>query len=293
MTRDEAVAGSFQAIQRGSKSFRAASRLFDRQTRERAWLLYCWCRHCDDLCDGQSFGQDSGSKRSVAELREQSLRALAGAPNDELPLQALACLTRECPLPQRLVFDHLDGFALDEAGWSPANEEELIRYCYHVAGAVGCMMAVLMGVPADDTNTLERAADLGIAFQLSNIVRDLSEDHRAGRCYLPADWLAEAGLQRESLFAPGSAPALQRIVDRLVVLIDRYEASARRGVERLPFRSRLAVLSALRIYGAIGRRVGSLGPAAWDRRVAIGKTRKLAMLLPSFTEAIALGRRQQ
>jgi phytoene synthase len=64
MTRDEIVAGARQSIERGSKSFRAASRLFDPVTRERAWLLYCWCRHCDDLCDGQTLGFGAGARRS-------------------------------------------------------------------------------------------------------------------------------------------------------------------------------------------------------------------------------------
>ena len=67
MRRDELVAGAFDAIQHGSKSFRAASRLFDRETRERAWLLYCWCRHCDDVCDGQVFGMGRMERGDVSQ----------------------------------------------------------------------------------------------------------------------------------------------------------------------------------------------------------------------------------
>jgi phytoene synthase len=93
------------------------------------------------------------------------------------------------------------------------------------------------------------------------------------------------------LFEPFNRSALLTIAERLVAMVDVYETSARRGVERLPFRSRLAVLSALRIYGAIGRRVGTLGSEAWEQRVTIGRGEKLAMLVPSVAEAIALGRR--
>jgi len=291
VTREELVSGALASIQQGSKSFRAASRLFDRTTRERVWLLYCWCRHCDDICDGQTLGHGSGAAGPVSQLREKTRLALNGQAVGELPFDALGQLARECPIPMRFVDDHLEGFALDEAGWQPQTEEDLERYCYHVAGAVGCMMAIVMGVPADDTETLERAADLGIAFQLSNIARDIGDDWRAGRCYLPQEWLEEHGVSRAQLLAPEHRPALLAMVERLGRSIDVYESSARRGVPRVPFRARLAVLSALRIYGAIGRRVGFLGAAAWDRRVTIGKSHKLAFLVPSIAEAVALGRR--
>lgn len=285
MTRDEIVEGAREAIHNGSKSFRAASRLFDPVTRERAWLLYCWCRHCDDVADGQTLGFASGPRGSVEGLRAKTRAALAGKPGDELPFLALAQLLTERPIPPRYIEDHLDGFALDEDGWRPLTEADLVRYCYHVAGTVGSMMAIVMGVPPDDTETLERAADLGIAFQLSNILRDIRDDHEDGRCYLPADWLAEAGVKPGELFERKNEQALLGIVDRLVETVRQYEASARRGVDRLPFRSRVAVLTALRIYGAIGRRVGALGPAAWDQRVTIGKLRKLAYVAPSIAEA--------
>ncbi|HEY8592838.1 MAG TPA: phytoene/squalene synthase family protein [Sphingomicrobium sp.] len=291
MTREELVAGASDAIQHGSKSFRAASRLFDRETRERAWLLYAWCRHCDDVCDGQQLGFGAGPAGSVRDLREKTRRAAARKEIGELPFDALRQVLAERPIPLRFLEDHLEGFTLDEGGWRPRTEEDLVRYCYHVAGAVGCMMAIVMGVDPDETETLERAADLGIAFQLSNIARDLREDFAAGRCYVPTEWLDEFGVSAGNLFTLENKAALLAIVDRLVDNVAIYEDSARKGVHRLPFRSRFAVLTALRIYGAIGRRVGSLGASAWDRRVVVGKAEKLAMLVPSFAEACTARRR--
>ena len=285
MTREEIVAGAREAIQRGSKSFRAASRLFAPDTRERAWMLDCWCRHCDDVADGQSYGVGQGARGNISVLRGRTRRAVEGKPTDEIAFLALAQLLSECPLPACFLEDHLAGFALDEIDWRPNTEEDLIRYCYHVAGSVGCMMAILMGVPTDDTETLERAADLGIAFQLSNIARDVREDLENGRCYLPAEWLAEFDVEPETLFESGNRKALLTMVDRLVDSVATYEASARKGVSKLPFRSRVAVLTAMRIYGAIGRRVARLGSAAWDQRVAISKARKLAYVVPSLAEA--------
>ena len=147
-------------------------------------------------------------------------------------------------------------------------------------------MAFVMGVREDDEDTLERAAELGVAFQLSNIARDIREDFEAGRCYLPLEWLAEFGIDQSRLLEPENRAALTQMVRRLVESAIVHEESSRRGVASLPFRSRLAVLTALRIYGAIGRRVVELGPAAWDERVTIGKVRKLIFVAPSFLEAM-------
>ena len=202
-------------------------------------------------------------------------------------VKPLAALLSECPIPERYLFDHLQGFALDTQGWRPRDTGDLLRYCYHVAGAVGCMMAIVMGVAPGDRETLRRASDLGIAFQLSNIARDIADDHRAGRCYLPETWLAEAGLTRGDLLLEQNRDALVGLVARVCSLADDYEASARDGVARLPFRSRWAVLSAAGIYGRIGRRVAALGPVAWDRRVVVRKREKAAIMIGALGRAAA------
>jgi phytoene synthase len=286
VTRDELVAGAYEAIAQGSKSFRMASRLFDRTTRERAWLLYCWCRHCDDVCDGQSLGHRTGLA-PTGDVEASTRRAVAGQTVGELPFDALAALLEECPIPERYLFDHLEGFALDTQGWRPRDEGDLLRYCYYVAGAVGCMMAIVMGVDPDDDETLRRASDLGIAFQLSNIARDVADDHEAGRCYLPEAWLAEASLSRAGLLRDESRDRLVALVARVCSLADAYEASAREGVSRLPFRSRWAVLSAAGIYGRIGRQVAALGSGAWDRRVVVRKREKAAIMIGALGRAAA------
>jgi phytoene synthase len=285
MTREEVVARAHDAIQNGSKSFRLASRLFDRKTRERAWLLYCWCRHCDDVCDGQSSGHGSVERGSVIRLTEQTRRAALGQSVDELPFQAL--LLHECPIPLALLEDHLEGFRLDERNWRPESEDDLILYCYHVAGTVGRMMALVMGVAPYDEDTLDRAKDLGIAFQLSNIARDVREDAEAGRCYLPAQWMHEANLNVDTVGQVENRAAVAILVRRLIENVELYERSARLGVPSLSFRSRWAVLSAAGIYGRIGRTVAALGPHAWDKRVVVPRSEKAMIMAAAFGEAMA------
>lgn len=279
---DELVRQSRDAIGRGSKSFALASTLFDRATAERAWLLYAWCRHCDDVIDGQALGQGRvASDMSVAErlgrLREGTAAALAGKPVDDMPFQALARVAADTGLPERYPFDLLEGFAMDAAGREYATFEDTLLYCYHVAGVVGVMMAIVMGVSPDDRATLDRACDLGLAFQLNNIARDVADDERLGRCYLPADWLAAAG--REA--------TVRRLVDEA----ERYEASARHGTPALSFRSAWAVLAAAGIYGDIGREVRARGSRAWDDRVSTSTAAKLGWVARAFGQAATRKRR--
>lgn len=289
MTRAEVVEAARASIARGSRSFAAASRLFDRQTRERAWLLYCWCRACDDIADGQDHGHgmtvvDDAAAR-VARLGELTERALAGEPSDDVPFEALRIVAAETGLPHGFARDHIAGFTLDAQDWRPATEDDLLRYCYHVAGVVGCMMAVVMGVDPDDDATLNRACDLGLAFQLANIARDVDEDASVGRCYLPTDWLAEKGVAPAELMAPANRPALTELVARLTTRAAAFEQSARAGTPALGFRSAWAVLAAAKIYGDIGRRVAALGEHAWDRRVTTAPSEKLGAMMLAWWQA--------
>jgi phytoene synthase len=288
--RESLVAEAERIIRAGSKSFRFASRLFDQQTRERAWLLYAWCRACDDMADGQILGHQAiapaDPQERVALARDLTNRALAGEAVGVPAFDALRVVAEECSIPRRLIDDHLAGFALDAAGWSPANESDLLLYCYHVAGAVGCMMAVVMGVDPDNVETLGRASDLGIAFQLANIARDIVEDHGVGRIYLPADWLAAEDIDRARLSAPENREALAAMAARLAALAAGYEASARLGAQRLKLRSRWAVLSAANIYGQIARRVVARRSEAWDSRTIIGKRAKFVHVAQAFLSAV-------
>ncbi|MBT2185990.1 phytoene/squalene synthase family protein [Sphingobium nicotianae] len=272
------------SIARGSKSFRTASRLFDRTTRERAWLLYAWCRACDDIADGQDHGgtmhATDDSRVRLADIQDRTERALAGkAGLDDPAFAGVALVAAEVALPRRYMDDLIGGFALDAAGWRPRTQGDLMRYCYHVAGAVGCMMAIVMGVAPDDEATLTRACDLGLAFQLANIARDIAEDAAAGRCYLPSDWLAEAGIDAADPMAPATRPALAVLAGRVAGLAARYEESARRGTPALPFRCAWAVLAAAGIYGGIARHVAADPAAALTARVHTSKWEKLGWLM--------------
>ena len=277
------------SIRRGSKSFASASRLLRREVRERVWMLYAWCRACDDLADAQDhggvLGDQSGGEARLGEIRRLTTMALAGRATGHAAFDCLGVVAGECGISAVHTSDVIAGFALDTSGWHPASEQDMLAYCYHVAGAVGVLMALVMGVDREDGDTLNRASDLGIAFQLGNIARDIAEDHAAGRIYLPGDWLAEAGVAEADLMRPEHREALVAMVAKLCAMAQRYEASARVGAARLPLRSQWSVLAAADIYGAIARKVAARRAKAWDARVSTSKSEKLGFLIEAGARA--------
>ncbi len=287
--RQALVAFAEASIGKGSKSFGAASQLFDRRTRERAWLLYAWCRACDDIADGQDHGGVIVIPEEEALVRAKEIRALTdaayrGEGTGNPAFDCLGILHRECPIPRSFIEALIEGFDRDAAGWRPRSEGDLFSYCWNVAGAVGCMMAVVMGVDPAQEDTLDRACDLGLAFQLANIARDVAEDAAGDRCYLPMDWLVEMDIPPGQHMHPAYRKRLAVMAKWLAEYVDMYEASARIGAARLPFRSRWAVLAASNIYGAIAEKVRERGDHAWDHRVSTSGREKAGFV------ASALGR---
>ncbi|KFG91317.1 Phytoene/squalene synthetase [Sphingobium herbicidovorans NBRC 16415] len=295
LDRPKLVAHARDSIARGSKSFALASKLFDRQTRERAWLLYAWCRKCDDIADGQDHG---GAMQGVTDgqarlstIRVLTDAALRGEVTGDPAFDGFGIVMRECRIPTRYAHDLIEGFALDAREWRPRSQADMLRYCYHVAGAVGCMMAVLMGVDPDDQATLDRACDLGLAFQLANIARDISEDEAAGRCYLPEEWLVEMDIPPGEHMKPWARPKLAILARRLADMAADYEQSARHGAIALPPRSAWAVLAAAGIYGDIAREVARRGEHAWDHRVVTPKGDKLGWVARAAMQVVGRARR--
>ncbi|MCC7127011.1 MAG: phytoene/squalene synthase family protein [Acidobacteria bacterium] len=291
---DIPAASRSAAIRRGSRSFALAARLFDPQTRALVWDLYTWCRHCDDVIDGQAYGHASSPAADAAtaldELRRSSEAALRGVAAPGTPFGALARVADATHLPPIIVFDHLDGFAMDVAHTRCATFDDTLEYAYHVAGAVGLMMAWVMG--ARNREALYRASDLGIAFQLSNIARDVGDDARVGRVYLPADWLDEAGAAIEpgAAIDEASASAVAPVVARLVREAERYYDSAWYGLRYLPLRSAWAVTTARVVYRRIGRKTVARGRHAWTSRTVVNRAFKGSSVLLGGLQSLWLVR---
>lgn len=279
-----------QTMALGSKSFATAAKLFDPPTRRSTLMLYAWCRHCDDVIDGQTLGEGGtqhhidDAQARMLHLQIETRRAYSGAHMDEPAFRAFQEVALIHELPQQLAFDHLEGFAMDAREEHYASFDDTLRYCYHVAGVVGLMMARVMGVR--DEAVLDHACDLGLAFQLTNIARDIVEDAANGRCYLPQSWLDEAGLTAAQLTDPQHRAALATLAARLVREAEPYYASACSGLPGLPLRSAWAIATARGVYREIGVKVQHAGAQAWDTRQRTSKSEKLALLVRGAGMAI-------
>jgi phytoene synthase len=292
VTETDLVQSSRETIQKGSSSFAAAAALFGAETRADAEMLYAWCRYCDDVIDGQDLGHgmaapgpDAGQARLEA-LYAKTRAAIAGEPTDDPNFAAFQRVAQRRHIPELYATQLIDGFAMDVAGRRYQTLEDTLDYCWHVAGVVGVMMALVMGVKPDDLPTLRRAQDLGLAFQLTNISRDVVEDAANGRIYLPADWLAEAGVPETEIAAPARRAAVFRVTSRLLDTAEPYYASALAGLPALPFRSAIAIAAARGVYREIGIIVRRRGAAAWDERASTSGAQKAWLALQGLGIAI-------
>lgn len=273
------VAACRAHLRAGSRTFFAASLLLPARVRAPASVLYAFCRLADDAAD-----LDGGRPEALDRLRRRLELAYAGRPL-ALPVdRALAEVVGRFALPRALPEALFEGFAWDAAGRRYADLAELQAYAARVAGTVGAMMAVLMG--AREAAVLARACDLGVAMQLSNIARDVGEDARAGRLYLPLRWLEEAGIDPEAFLArPAHGPALASVVRRLLDAADLLYLRSAPGIAALPLGCRPAIHAARLMYAGIGREVGRRGFDSVTGRAVVAGPRKLVLLARALAEA--------
>jgi len=259
-------------LRTGSHSFFAAARLLPPQVRDAATVLYAFCRLADDAVD-----RSDGDPAAPARLRECLDRVYRGTPADSAVERALAAVCARYALPRELPEALIEGLAWDAAGYQYDDERALYAYAARVAGSVGAMMAVLMGVR--DRASLARACDLGVAMQLTNIARDVGEDARAGRLYLPRAWLRDAGIDPDAwLAAPAAGPQLARVVRRQLATADGLYRRAAAGIPALPLACRPGINAARLIYADIGRALERGGLDPLRQRAVVGPGRKLVRL---------------
>jgi len=270
--READFAECARITRRGSRSFFAASCLLPADVREAAYAVYAFCREADDLVD---LGDDPAA--AVAALRARLDRAYGGRPDDG-PVDRAFAETVEAKAVPKAAFEALiEGLEWDAAGRTYETLADLEDYAARVAGAVGVMMATLMG--ARGPHAVARASDLGAAMQLTNIARDVGEDARAGRVYLPTALLAARGVDRAALLAaPAFSAGLGDAVDALLVRADVLYDRGLAGVSYLPAACRPGIRAAGFIYREIGERLRAAGCDSVSVRTVVPTRRKLSLL---------------
>ena len=256
----------------GSKTFFAASRLLPTRVRGPAIALYAFCRVADDAID---FSCDRVT--ALTALNERLRRIYAGDPMAFAPDRALAVVVRDFDMPLELVSALLEGFEWDAEGRRYETIEDLQAYGARVAGSVGAMMAVVMRTRGEQA--LARACDLGVAMQLTNIARDVGEDARSGRLYLPLQWMREAGLDPDAwLASPTFDARIASVINRVIQAADLLYQRSEHGIGHLPRDCRPAIRAARLVYAEIGRELEKTGCDSINRRAVVSGARKLALL---------------
>ncbi|MEM9383724.1 MAG: phytoene/squalene synthase family protein [Pseudomonadota bacterium] len=275
--RDSAIASTEdlracrELLRGGSRSFYAASFLLPSSIAKPACSLYAFCRVADDAVD------IGDSAAGLVEITQRLQRIYAGDPADHAADRAFADVARSKQIPMALPAALLEGFAWDVQGREYDDLSDLMGYAARVAGAVGAMMTLVMG--RREAAVLARACDLGAAMQLTNICRDVGEDARNGRLYLPRRWMVEAGVDPEQFLAdPVYSPALGEVVSRLLRSAERLYRRACTGVGKLPLFCQPGIHAARLIYAEIGRQLERDGLDSVGHRAVVSWQRKLALV---------------
>ena len=262
-------------IVQGSRSFHAASRLLPDRVAEPGLALYAFCRTADDAVDECGPDQISAAVEGVTRRLD---RIYAGLPGDDPVERAFARVVECHGLPRTLPDALVEGFVWDAEGRGYDTVEDVRAYAARVAGSVGAMMTVLMGVRTGPV--IARACDLGVAMQLTNIARDIGTDAAAGRLYLPQRWMREVGIDPQAWLArPVHSAALAAVTERLLAEADRLYRRAHAGIGQLPVSCRAGVRAAQLLY-RVARQLGLL------LETPVGMYRLLEGLLDTLTRLV-------
>lgn len=277
-TQAQDVAAAYDHCQavtrREARNFYYAFVTLPRERRRAIYAAYAFARLADDIADGDAALEDKAAQ--LSELRMRLRAAVAGAPETPV-LLALADAARTYGIDPSLFEQLLDGVEMDLTPRRYATFDELRDYCYHVASVVGLISIEIFGY--DDPRARDAAIDLGLAMQLTNIMRDVKEDADAGRVYLPQDEMARFGYTEDALRAG--------VVDEHFVALMRHQAARARayyarGAELLDYlspRSRACPAVLHGLYSRLLDRIERRGFDVFSERVRLSSSEKMRVMI--------------
>jgi len=258
-----------EMLRSGSRTFHAASLVFPRRYREPAFAVYAFCRVADDAID-----VSDDPTAALDDLRARLDSIFRRRPIANPADRSFAAVIEHFAIPRALPEALLEGFQWDAENRCYETLDDLIDYAVRVAGTVGGMMTLLM--ERRDPAIVARAIDLGVAMQLTNIARDVGEDARAGRLYLPLSWLRETGIDPDRFMAdPTFDGNLGAVIRRLLEAAEIFYLRAEKGIAFLPAGCRPAIAAARVLYAEIGREVERNKFDSVSRRAVVSSRRKV------------------
>ena len=263
------------SIKSEGKSFYWASFFLPKKNRIAASRLYSICRYLDDVADNSKLDTSSQIKNIFNQIKENE--------SSEINI-----FFKKNNINLSILKDLIDGLISDQQNVRVTDEKELIDYSYKVAGTVGLMMLPIINTK--DAEARKHAIDLGIAMQLTNIARDVYEDAKMNRLYLPKEWLGQVSISDliDNKLDDQKKKLIELSIKNLIELSDKFYANGFSGMKFIPLRTRLAIFFAAKIYKGIGEKIKSGGYVYKLERIYLSKLEKLWITIISIPEFLFL-----
>ncbi len=260
---------SIQDLKKEGKSFYWASFFLPKKTKRNAGILYSICRYFDDRADKE--------KNNQAKFLNQSIEEIKNNQKNEINI-----FLKKNNINILVFGDLIKGLIKDQSQFKINNKEDLILYSYHVAGTVGLMMSQIIGVTKKESAS--SAIDLGIAMQMTNIARDVYEDAKMNRIYLPSDWIPNINLKtlNNNYISQNDHKIISEAVHKLINLSELFYKNGFAGLKYIPFKARLGIYIAANVYRGIGIKIKKNGNQYVTQRIYINFFEKLLITLKSI-----------
>jgi phytoene synthase len=275
MTLENSYAHCEEVARARARNFYYSFLLLPNPTRRAMCAVYAFMRECDDRSDGPE-----AAPERVSEWRGGLTAALAGHAPDHPVWPAFIDTARRYRISEAYFYSMLDGVASDFEPHVIRTFDELYQYCYRVASVVGLTIIHIFGF--EDPRALELAEKCGIAFQLTNILRDVREDAAAGRVYLPAEELERFGVPAADLNQPHLTAPLRAVLELELGRAREYYTLSRPLLTLVGRDSRRALWALMEIYSRLLDRIEAQGYPVLERRVSVPAREKLAIMLRAW-----------
>ena len=261
---------SLTDLKREGKSFYWASFFLPKNSKINAGKLYSICRYFDDIADSSSEDQTNYLKNSIEEIKNNKSNKVN-------------IFLQKNKINNSIFVDLIEGLILDQKIIRIQNKEELINYSYHVAGTVGLMMSKIIGVK--NKNAEKSAIDLGIGMQLTNIARDVYEDSKMKRIYIPANWIPNISLK--NLNEPHELSLekdekISKAIHRVINLSEKFYKNGFAGLKYIPISTRLGIFIAANVYRGIGLKIKSNKKKYLRKRIYLNSFEKFIITIKSI-----------
>jgi len=247
------------------------------ERRNAFYAIYAFCRHTDNLIDDNE-GKPLLQKMLIADWKKRLLKAYREGASTDPILNPFVHIMKKHSIPLRYPLELIKGVATDIEKKEYSTFRELRRYCFRVASVVGLMLMYVMGVP-DIRKAKRYAIKLGIAMQLTNILRDVGEDARMGRVYFPKDELARFGLGISDILSLRKTASLVEFLKFQILRARKYYEEAVRGIAMLHCEVRPVISLALALYREILKVIEENGYEVYAKRAYVNTFRKIMLYL--------------